>query len=149
MRLPYISSIAIVLEVALAAHLTSPTIARAQNNSSGSDRAKYQKQYDNGNYKDAYDGFRKLALDPNDDPILVGSDLTTGIAALTQLARTDEIGDFRDAAVKAHARNWRLLVAAADSLLNGEHFGSIIAGKFSRGQHRGGGQALNSLERDR
>src|SRR6516225_3684241 len=40
-------------------------------------------------------------------------------------------------------------MAAADSLLNGEHFGFIIAGKFSRGQHRGGGQAVNSLERDR
>jgi uncharacterized protein YfaS (alpha-2-macroglobulin family) len=145
----HLSAFVVILGVALAAHLTLPTSASAQTKSSDSDRAKYQKQYDNGNYKDAYEGFRKLALDSNDDPMHAGADLTRGIASLSQLGRNDEIDDFRDAVIKAHAKNWRLLMAAADSLLNGEHFGFIIAGKFSRGQHRGGGQAVNSLERDR
>jgi alpha-2-macroglobulin len=149
MKLLHRLTLIIILGSAMAAHLTFSAITNAQTKSSDSDRAKYQKQYDNGNYKDAYEGFRKLAMDPNNDPMQVGSDLTTGIAALAQLARIDEIDDFRDAVIKAHPKNWRLLMAAADSLLNGEHFGFIIAGKFSRGQHRGGGQAVNSLERDR
>ncbi len=36
------------------------------------ERERFQKLYDEGNYKDAYDGFRKLALDANDDPLRVG-----------------------------------------------------------------------------
>src|SRR5262249_21158586 len=32
---------------------------------------------------------------------------------------------------------------------NASHFGFIIAGKFSRGQHRGGGDVVNSAQRDR
>ena len=31
-------------------------------------RQNYMKAYTAGNYKDAYDGLRKLALDPKDDP---------------------------------------------------------------------------------
>jgi hypothetical protein len=31
-------------------------------------RAKLMKAHKHGNYKDACDGLRKLALDPNDDP---------------------------------------------------------------------------------
>ena len=39
--------------------------------------------------------------------------------------------------------------AAAETYLSCDNYGFIIAGKFYRGQHRGGGQAVNSLERDR
>ena len=45
--------------------------------------------------------------------------------------------------------NWRLLQAAAESyLLDDEHQGSIVAGKFNRGG-RGGGRFVGSFERDR
>ncbi len=69
--------------------------------------------------------------------------------ALQQLARIDELDDFREATIRIHAKNWRLLWAAAESYLSYENFGFIVAGKFYRGQHRGGGQAVNSLDRDR
>src|SRR5580704_7604878 len=80
-------------------------------------RAKADAALDAGNYRDAWDIYRKLALDPNDDPKLVGHDLVRGIDALLCLNREDEVDPFRHAVVAANAKNWRLLRAAADSFL--------------------------------
>src|SRR5262249_23699518 len=66
------------------------------------------------------------------------------------LGRVDEVDAFREAVVAAHQGNWRLLQAAAASYLNDpQHDGFIVAGKFQRGQHRGGGRYVASYERDR
>src|ERR1700693_1784737 len=76
-------------------------------------REELQKTYRDGNYKDAYEGLRKLALDPKDDPLKVSQDLDTGIDALSHLGRVDEIDEFREVCVKVHGNNWRLLQTAA------------------------------------
>ncbi|HEV2972109.1 MAG TPA: MG2 domain-containing protein, partial [Pirellulales bacterium] len=55
----------------------------------------------------------------------------------------------REAVIRAHLRNWRLLWRAAETYLSYDNYGFLVAGKFYRGQHRGGGQAVNSFERDR
>jgi uncharacterized protein YfaS (alpha-2-macroglobulin family) len=104
-----------------------------------------------GNFKDAYEGLRKLALDSKDDPAKVGQDLTTAITCLQRLGRSDEIDDFREAVLAVHQRNWRLLDTAAESYVSNqmEHYGFIIAGKFHRGSHRGGGRYAGTMERDR
>ncbi len=133
----------------LLALLGTATIGWTEGPPAQSDRAKFQKLLNDGNYKDAYEGYRALALDPNDDPLQVGGDLTMALSALAQLGRQDEMDAFREAVVQVHAKNWRLLVAAAESYLNHEHFGFVIGGTFSRGPHRGGGQQVNSFERDR
>src|SRR5207248_9207048 len=57
-------------------------------------REALKKQYNAGNYKDAYDGLAKLALDPADDKLDVGSDLELAIACLVSLGRVEEIDDF-------------------------------------------------------
>ena len=62
---------------------------------------------------------------------------------------SDEIDAFREEAVKAHADDWRLLAAVAQSYINVEHYGYMIGGEFRRGQHRGGGQVVNATARDR
>ena len=63
-----------------------------------------------GNYKDAYEGLRKLALDPKNDPLKVGERPAPGHRrACSNLGRVDEIDDFREAVIKVHAKNWRLL----------------------------------------
>ncbi len=107
------------------------------------------KAYHAGNYKDAYEGLRKLALDPQNDPLKVGSDLNLGISCLQQLGRVDEIDDFREAVIAVHQKNWRLLQTAALSYANTEHYGYIVAGKFYRGYKRGGGRYVNAFQRDR
>src|SRR5262249_10970217 len=105
--------------------------------------------YNDGNFKVAYDGLRKLALDPNNDATLVGKDLELAITALTRLGRTDEVDDFRESVIKVHEKNWRLLATAAKTYTDGEHYGFMVAGKYLRGGHRGGGHIVNSLQRDR
>jgi uncharacterized protein YfaS (alpha-2-macroglobulin family) len=114
-------------------------------------RGKLMKAHRDGNYKDAYEGLRKLALDPKDDPKLVGKDLTTAISCLEQLGRVDEIDAFREGVIQAHAKNWRLLETAAQSyVLSNQHQGFIVAGEFSRGQRRGNtGRFVNCWQRDR
>ncbi len=112
-------------------------------------REQSYKSYQQGNYKDAYEGYRKLALDPNDDPRLVGGDLSMATSCLQSLNRVDEIDDFREAVIQTHKNNWRLLQAAAQNCLNEPHYGFIVAGKFYRGNKRGGGNFVNAAERDR
>jgi hypothetical protein len=110
-----------------------------------------RKAHDAGNFKDAYESYRKLALNPRDDRMKVGEDLQMGTACLQRLARSDEIDEFREAVIKVHAANWRLLQAAAENYLSVEHHGMIVAGKFERGNQRGnrGGQWANAYARDR
>ncbi len=113
-------------------------------------REQCDRLFQQGNYKDAYEGYRALALDPSDDPKLVGRDLQQAVQCLTQLGRVEEIDAFREAVIGLHKDNWRLLQAAAMSYVNDAvHFGFIIASEFHRGQHRGGGQYAGSFERDR
>src|SRR5262249_41067271 len=121
----------------------------APNASQPAQRAALMKAVSAGNYKDAYDGLRKLALDPADDPALVGQDLTTAIQCLQNLGRVDEVDAFREGVIAAHKDNWRLLETAAASCANGEHFGFIVAGQFYRGNKHGGGRWVSFQQRDR
>src|SRR5207249_3279479 len=56
---------------------------------------------------------------------------------------------FREQVITAHAKNWRLLQAAARTCMNNEHYGYVVAGKFYRGHKRGGGKYVNTVLRDR
>ena len=114
------------------------------------DRSAVQQQFEAGNFKDAYDGSRKLVLDAKSDQLKVSEDLTRSVQSLQRLGRSNETDELIEAAVKIHAQNWRLLSEAAlqygQSL---EHRGFLIAGQFRRGSNRGGGQFASSAERDR
>lgn len=112
-------------------------------------RAALQKTLQAGNYKDAYEGYRQLALDPATDPKQVGGDLSQAIQCLRSLNRTDEVDEFREQVIAAHAGNWRLLQTAAESFQQMENHGFIVAGKFYRGNRRGGGHLVNAAQRDR
>ena len=105
--------------------------------------------FQDGNYKEAYEGFRGLALDPKDDVRQAGEDLRMAVQCLQQLNRVDETDAMIEAAVAIHKNNWRLLWAAARQYMELPHHGFLIAGKFQRGDHRGGGQVVNASDRDR
>src|SRR3984885_1374697 len=81
------------------------------------ERTKLTKAYNDGNFKVAYDGLRLLALNPKNDPTLVGKDLELAITSLYRLGRTDEVDDFREAVIKVHEKNWRLLATAANTFV--------------------------------
>lgn len=122
---------------------------RAVEQAPGDPHAAAQKLYDDGNFAESYEAFRKLVLDPAVDPLRVGNDLAMAVQNLRNLGRVEEADALREEAVKLHAQNWRLLAAAADNYLQVDNYGFIVAGKFYRGDKRGGGQWVNSFERDR
>src|SRR4051794_40371800 len=138
-----------MLAVAVAVALVGAWRLTAGAPSLAEQRTKLTKAYNDGNFKVAYEGLKKLALDPKDDPALVGKDLELAITSLYRLGRTEEVDDFREEVIKVHAKNWRLLSTAAKTYTDGNHYGFIVAGKFLRGGHRGGGHIVNSLQRDR
>ena len=125
------------------------TVEAAEPQDNTMQREQLLKTFRAGNYKDAYEGFRKLALDPKDDSRKVGSDLGMGVQALQQLNRAAEIDEFLEATIAVHKANWRLLWAGAQTYQQIPHQGFMIAGKFERGGHRGGGQPINAQDRDR
>ena len=112
-------------------------------------RAEMLQEFAQGNFKDAYDGLRRLALDPQDDPRQVAGDLDKAVACLFRLGRIDESDALLEDAIKIHQPNWRLLLGAAQEYLRIQHYGVIVAGKFYRGFHRGGGNYVTVSERDR
>ncbi len=112
-------------------------------------RAAADKQFTAGNYRDAWELFRDLALDRTNGKTEVGYDLDRAVQCLRNLAREDEADEFREQVIALHANNWQLLSAAANSYLGATHYGYTVAGKFYRGEKRGGGEMVSSLERDR
>jgi hypothetical protein len=91
-----------------------------------------------GNYKDAYDGLRKIILAAGQP---VGSDLSGAVKCLEQLNRDEEIDELLESAVKAQQddpRQWSFLWEVAERYVAAPKQGVIIAGKFHRGPHRGG-----------
>jgi len=114
------------------------------------------KKHNDGNYKDAYEGLRKLALDADNDPKLVGKDLDLALSCLRRLGRLEDIDEFREAVIAKHSKNWRLLETAALSFRSSdyraynERYGYVVGGKFHRGPKRGGvGKYVNTMQRDR
>ncbi|MDA0834016.1 MAG: MG2 domain-containing protein [Planctomycetota bacterium] len=112
-------------------------------------RSEAKKQFDAGNYNDSYKIYRDLAIDPESDSLQVGGDLNMARQCLYNLGRPDEVDNFREEAIVVHAKNWRLLQTAAQSYIDEQHFGYIIAGEFYRGNRRGDGRFVSSLDRDR
>jgi uncharacterized protein YfaS (alpha-2-macroglobulin family) len=108
-----------------------------------------QKAYRDGNWKDAYELFSKLGLEVDNAPKMVGKDLIQAWRCLQNLNRLNELDDFREKVIEKHATNWRLLLEAARSYSQNNHWGYMVAGRFHRGSHRGGGKYVNAILRDR
>jgi uncharacterized protein YfaS (alpha-2-macroglobulin family) len=102
-----------------------------------------------GNHNEAYEALRELALDKSTPSTDLSTVVQKSIGCLQQLNRVNEIDEFREAAVTAHPADWRLLMAVAQSYLDVDHHGLMIAGQFERGQHRGGGKVVHATARDR
>jgi len=108
-----------------------------------------QKDFRDGNWRDAYENYRQLCLDEANSGNPAASDLNQAIQCLQRLGRINETDELLESTVKTHPEDWQVLQAAANQYLNLPHHGFMIAGEFERGPHRGGGRAMNSLQRDR
>jgi uncharacterized protein YfaS (alpha-2-macroglobulin family) len=107
------------------------------------------KMQSDGNHKDAYEGLHALVLSKDATSADLPKAFRAADTCLQQLNRVDELDAFREAAVKAHPNDWRLLAAVAQSYLDVQHFGYMIGGEFRRGGHRGGGKMMHATQRDR
>ncbi|MEN6407992.1 MAG: hypothetical protein ABFC77_16175, partial [Thermoguttaceae bacterium] len=105
--------------------------------------------YNQGNFMDAYEDYRRLTLDRQADPTLVGADLNMAVLCLQRLGRVQDIDGLLEDAVRAHQGNWRLLSNAAQNYARIPHQGLIVAGEFRRGDHRGDGKVVSAVDRDR
>ncbi len=146
--------LAVAVLLVLAASLPAVAAAVEAGGGPGDVAAQRQRLHDafhQGNFRDAYDGLRKLLLDPQVAPS--GDDLSDAVQALVRLNRVSEIDELLESAVKVHQGlpgQWTLLWDVAGQYIQVQHQGTIIAGKFVRGPHRGGdGRFVNSLARDR
>ncbi|MCL2119165.1 MAG: hypothetical protein FWH27_12140, partial [Planctomycetaceae bacterium] len=99
-------------------------------------------------FKEAFDALQTWTLDPAADPMTVGQGFGMAIACLQNLNRVSEMDEYRDQVIEAHRKNWRLLMAAAQSLESGigGNYGSIIDGKFVRSNYQG--ERVTSQNRD-
>ena len=101
----------------VATTILSLGVGMAERASQPSGRERFDKLFADGNFKDALEGYRRLALDPKTEPDRVGTDLGQAVQCLARLGRHDEIDTFREAVIAVHQGNWRLLQAAALSYL--------------------------------
>ena len=134
----------------LLASLALAATPAADDETVASRREQLHRTMDQGNFKDAYDGLRKIILEPGQP---VGADLDRAVQCLERLNRTAEIDELLEAAVKAQqgdARRWWFLAEVARSYTQIPKQGFIVAGKFYRGPYRGGaGRYVNTTARDR
>lgn len=112
-------------------------------------RNRAQQLLKDGNFQDALAAYRKLLADPQSDARQTPGDLSSAATCLSNLGAVDDLDDLLAKAVDVHANNWRLLAEAARQWINADHLGYLIAGKFSRGHRRGGGEYVNCIDRDR
>jgi len=106
------------------------------------------KQFQAGNVKDAYESYRKAVLDPTFTGN-AGHAIGRAVDCLQRLGRVSEIDALFEQIADTHAARWSVLHSLAEAYRNIPHDGFIVAGKFERGPHRGGGEHALSHERDR
>ena len=118
----------------------------AQN--SAEQRQQADRLFEQNNFNEALSLYQQLLQRPQSDarhPM----DLQRALACLQNLGRIHEADALITDAVALHSTSFQLLMQAATSVQSLEKFGFVIAGKFERGGHRGGGQQAHVESRDR
>ncbi|MDA7950083.1 MAG: MG2 domain-containing protein [Pirellulaceae bacterium] len=113
------------------------------------DRSRANRLFTDGNFKEAYDLFSKLATDENNTSPELPKDLARAVDCLNRLGRQSEFDTLVEESITVHGENWKLLQEASRQYGRITHNGFLIGGEFKRGGNRGGGKVANSRERDR
>jgi alpha-2-macroglobulin len=112
-------------------------------------RAAAAKALRDGNFKTAFEGYRKLALAENNSKLKVADDLRQAVHSLNRLGRLGDFDDLVEGSIKVHSTNWRLLQQAAMLYRSVNQNGQIVAGEFQRSGRQGKGKPAHSMFRDR
>ncbi|HVJ66755.1 MAG TPA: hypothetical protein VM510_02155, partial [Caulifigura sp.] len=107
-----------------------------------------QKLQADGNFKDAFEQFEKLALDPTNTTVDVVDDIQRAVQCLSQLQRLHDVDAFLEKVVEKRRDNWRVVSVVAVQYGSLDHHGYLIAGAFHRGYSQQGGQFVSSDDRD-
>ncbi|MCH1504154.1 MAG: hypothetical protein L7V86_11270 [Verrucomicrobiales bacterium] len=106
-----------------------------------------EKLQKDGNYREAFNGFRKrLETSKSSEP---AKDLDLGIQCLQSLNQLQDADVFLEENIQRYALDWKVLAKAATLYSQIPHHGVILDSVFVRGNHRGGGTYINAQERDR
>jgi uncharacterized protein YfaS (alpha-2-macroglobulin family) len=147
MKYPLKSSLAAACAILTALAATAVFQAVAQ---TPADRPQARKMMDDGNYREALEQLRRLTLEGDaGESAEIVEDFRRALQCYQQLNRLSEIDDYRETVVDKHVGDWRILAAVAQSYMEYPHHGFLIAGRFERGPHRGGGKVMHATARDR
>ncbi len=112
-------------------------------------RSNAKKLFDDGNFKEAYELYEKIATDTKAG----GQPLANDLAILYQCTQRMRYYPKWDALIEkiiaAHSNDWRVLQVAANQYKSAPKYGILIDNKFQRAPQRMSGAARNSQERDR
>ena len=113
------------------------------------ERGRADKLFADGNYREALEVYRSLALNAENTSSQLSHDITQVDNCYRNLQRDSEIDAYLDDAEKVHEKNWRGLKAIGQEWIISQHYGFVIAGKFNRGNSNSGGQYVDATPRDR
>ena len=108
-----------------------------------------EKLLQDSNFKEAFEAYRTFLFRPDLEPKCAAGDFEQALSCLARVNRQQDTDALREEMAAAHPDQWRALAAVARSYRDAEHNGFLVAGKFERGGHRGGGEYANAAERDR
>ena len=106
---------------------------------------KAEDEFKYNNCKNAYLLYKKIILEHRTNPPMY----LNAVKCLKKAQLEKEFDSFSAVVAKKYGKNPLMAVALAQSKMRVSAYGYIIAGEFVRGYHRGGGQRVSSLERDR
>jgi alpha-2-macroglobulin len=106
-------------------------------------------RFDQGDFRDALEIYRKLVLDESNSGAPLGEDLGMAVQCLNRLQRQEEIDALLQEAIDAHPEDWYVYWKSAELVIAAPSRGWLIAGEFHRGTRRGGGEFIDVTERDR
>ena len=110
---------------------------------------KAEQLFADGNYREALSEYSRL-LEDNRPAYDVHQEAISRVRRCYQkLNQVHQMDDFLAKMTKRFGNNWQVLPAVAQSYLAIPHYGYQISGEFHRGNHRGGGKAINTQDRDR
>lgn len=108
-----------------------------------------QKLQAEGNFKEAYDIYARLVVDPAHGGKECAEDVLNALQCLQRLGQWPKWDDLAENVAKSHEKDWRVLYAVAQGYQRVPHYGSMVDNEFERGVWRGQGMDVSQRDRQR